>query len=81
MNDDWRPDLARITARVAQRMREEGHPYAEVAARLLAARARAGLSADELGVFACVADEGVLAAEDGRSLSLATQLLGVLERT
>ncbi len=39
----WRPDLARMQARVAERLAGEGHPWPELAAAVLAHRGHLGL--------------------------------------
>jgi butyrate kinase len=68
------PDLARMTARLAERLVAEGHPWPDFAATVIAERGRAGLDrpsfAGTLGVseeMLAGVEEGVLGAGVGRA--------------
>jgi hypothetical protein len=71
----WRPDLERMTKRVAERLRDDGHAYPELAAQLLAERGHARLDRAALAWEVGLTQREVAAAEDGESERLARALL------
>jgi hypothetical protein len=56
----WRPDLDRMTRRVAEQLTSEGHPWPQLAAAILADRGRLGL---ERAAYASLSGIDLLALE------------------
>ena len=62
----WRPDLGRMTRRMAAMLRDEGHPWPDAAAALLAERGRLGLDREAFAARIGVPVTLVVVIEDGR---------------
>lgn len=60
-----RPDLARMTARLVDRLASEGHPWPDFAAAVIAERGRAGLDRETFAGTLGVSAEGLAGVEDG----------------
>lgn len=59
------PDLARMTARLADRLSSEGHPWADFAAAVIAERGRAGVDRQAFARLHGVSKEMLAGVEDG----------------
>ena len=59
------PDLARMTARLAERLVSEGHPWPDFAATVIAERGRAGLDRRSFAGTLGVSEEMLAGVEDG----------------
>lgn len=59
------PDLGRMTARLADRLASEGHPWADFAAAVIAERGRAGLDREAFARTLGVSEETLARVEDG----------------
>ena len=59
------PDLARMTARLAQRLVSEGHPWPEFAVAVLSERGRRGLDREAFAHLVGVSEEMLAGIEDG----------------
>jgi hypothetical protein len=61
----WRPDLARLAAAVADRLAVEGHPFPHFAASVLAERGRLGMDRATFALHLGLDEPTIAAAEDG----------------
>lgn len=59
------PDLARMTARMADRLASEGHPWPDFAATVMAERGRAGMDREAFAATLGVSEEVLAGVEDG----------------
>ena len=59
------PDLARMTARLADRLSSEGHPWPDFAAAVIAERGRAGVGRQAFAGMLGVSEEMLAGVEDG----------------
>lgn len=59
------PDLARMAARLAGRLAEEGHPWPDFAAAVIAERGSAGLDREAFAGMLGVSEEMLAGVEDG----------------
>ena len=60
-----RPDLARMAARMAERLAAEGHPWPDFAAAVIAERGRAGVDRGTFARRLGVSEEMLAGIEDG----------------
>ena len=61
----WRPDLARMAAAMAERLAGEGHPFPGFAASVLAERGRLGMDRTAFAAHLGLDEPTIAAAEDG----------------
>ena len=59
------PDLARMTARLTDRLSSEGHPWPDFAAAVVAERGRAGVDRQAFARLLGVSEEVLAGVEDG----------------
>ena len=64
----WRPDLDRMTRRVAEQLTAEGHPWPEAAAAILADRGRLGLDRTAYASLSGIDPNALEALENGTEL-------------